>query len=78
MSGQNTPGNDLLGDPNSRVKKLSLTDRIATLERENAKKARLLQECATHLKGYKMSMLARTPERLRAAIEAALQPKVPT
>ena len=54
-----------------------LREYIAALERENAEKARLLQECTTHLKGYKMSMLARTPERLRAAIEAALQAEEP-
>ena len=53
---------------------IALIERLAALERENAEKKRLLQECATHLKGHKMSMLARTTERLRAAIETALQP----
>lgn len=56
--------------------------RITTLERELAEsKARegrkdsLLQECRGHLKGWKMSMLASTPERLLAKIEAELESK---
>lgn len=57
-------------------------DRIATLERELAeakareeRKDQLLQECRGHLKGWKMSMLVSTPERLLAKIEAVLQQK---
>lgn len=55
---------------------------IATLERELAeaktregRKDSLLQECRGHLKGWKMSMLASTPERLLAKIEAELKSK---
>jgi len=48
-------------------------DRIAKLERENARKDALLRECRGHLRGHKMSMLAYTTERLIAAIDAALK-----
>lgn len=48
-------------------------DRIAELERENARKDALLRECRGHLRGHKMSMLAYTTERLIAAIDAALK-----
>lgn len=50
-----------------------LLDRIAELERENARKDALLRECRGHLRGHKMSMLAYTTERLIAAIDAALK-----
>ena len=57
-----------------------LREIISILERELAetkareeRKDRLLQECRGHLKGWKMSMLASTPERLLAKIEAVLQ-----
>lgn len=48
-------------------------DRIAELERENARKDALLRECRGHLRGHKMSMLAYTTERLIAAIDAAIK-----
>lgn len=60
----------------------TLRDQLATvtLERDAlradaAKRDALLRECRGHLKGWKMSMLVYTPERLVAAIDAALQEK---
>lgn len=55
-------------------------NRIAELEaqleavrKDGERKGRLLRECRGHLKGWKMSMLASTPERLLAKIDAALE-----
>lgn len=67
-------------DSQARCALHALTLRIATLEHKlseakerKARLTRLLSETCGHLKGRKMSMLASTPERLLAKIEAVLK-----